>query len=57
MTGKVVPYGTTIIKSNGIATRTFNAKAGQILSIYSKDTGVAGPTSPYSNTISFKVAS
>lgn len=55
MTGQVVPYGTAVIKNDGTAKRTFNAKSGQILAIYSKDTGVPGPTSPYSNTISFKV--
>lgn len=55
MTGKVVPYGTATIGADGVAKRTFNATTGQTLAIYSKDTGVPSPTSPYSNTVAFKV--
>lgn len=55
MTGQVVPLGTGKVNSSGVATRTFDAKRGQILALYGKVINAAGITTPYSNTISFKV--
>lgn len=55
ITGKVVPLGTGTVKSNGIATRTFDAKPGQILALYGKVMNATNIVTPYSNTIAFKV--
>lgn len=57
MTGKVLPYGTAVVRDNNTATRVFDAKSGQILSIYGKVSAPKGIgiDNPYSNTVSFKV--
>lgn len=55
-TGQVVPLGTAKVGSTGVATRTFNAKRGQILALYANVPAATGIKSTYSNTIAFKVS-
>lgn len=55
LTGKVVPLGTGVVDSAGVARRTFNAKIGQILALYGKLIGATNIVSSYSNDMSFKV--
>lgn len=55
ITGKVVPAGTGVIRSNGVATRVLHQTTGQILAIYSKIIGATNIATPYSNDVQFKV--
>jgi hypothetical protein len=55
ITGHVVPLGIATVDSQGVATRIFNSKTGQILALYAKVVGAHNIVSPYSNTVTFKV--
>lgn len=54
ITGVVVPLGSGVVNSFGVATRTFNAIPGQILSLYGHLNGATG-IDPYSNRVAFRV--
>lgn len=55
ITGVVVPLGTAIVDSNGVAIRIFDAARGGILALYGKVLGTSNIESPYSNDVHFKV--